>query len=101
MNTTANGLGVPRGTTLSLLKKLTDDYRSGMPRRTQPRPPMRGGDRLGCLFGTGLVVRYLEEYYRRGRPHPTLDRRDDLDERCDERVGPRPSASRSSGRQIA
>ena len=71
MNTTANGLGVPRGTTLSLLKKLTDDYRSGMPWRTQPRPLMRGGDRLGCLFGTGLVVRYLEEYYRRGRPHPT------------------------------
>lgn len=71
MNTTANGLGIPKGTPLKLLKALVDDLRSKRTLRTLSRPLMRGGDRLGCLFGTGLVVRYLEEYYRRGQPHPT------------------------------
>jgi diacylglycerol kinase (ATP) len=71
MNTTANGLGIAKGTPLKLLKRLVDDVRAERRLLTQPRPLMRGGDRLGCLFGSGLVVRYLEEYYRRGRPHPT------------------------------
>jgi diacylglycerol kinase (ATP) len=71
MNTTANGLGVAKGTPHKLLKTLVGHVRAQRTLVTQPRPLMRGGDRLGCLFGTGLVVRYLQEYYRRGRPHPT------------------------------
>jgi hypothetical protein len=33
--------------------------------------PEGGGGRLGFLFGMGLGYGFLEEYYRRGDPHPT------------------------------
>ena len=71
MNTTANGLGIPKGKPEQLLRELVATRREGREFVTMPRPLMRGGGRLGCLFGTGLVVRYLEEYYRRGREQPT------------------------------
>lgn len=71
MNTTANGLGIPRGTPRALLTSLVTHLNEGRTLITRPRPLMRGGDRLGCLFGTGLVVRYLQEYYKRGTPHPS------------------------------
>ena len=71
MNTTANGLGVAKGSPLHLLKRLIQDLESEGELRVIKRPLMRGASRLGCLFGTGLVARYLEEYYRRGQQEPT------------------------------
>lgn len=71
MNTSAKGMGTPKGKPVQLLRALVEDLRAGRELLTTPRPLMRGGDRLGCLFGTGLVVRYLDEYYSRGRPYPT------------------------------
>ena len=71
MNTTATGLGVPRGRPTGLLSTLVANVRANRELTVVRRPLLRGGDRLGHLFGTGLVVTYLEEYYGRGRSHPT------------------------------
>lgn len=71
MNTTAKGLGVARGRPLALLEALVRSLREGHEIVTVTRPMLRGGGRLGHIFGTGVMVRYLEEYYGRSRPHPT------------------------------
>ncbi|MDP6943672.1 MAG: diacylglycerol kinase family protein [Myxococcota bacterium] len=71
MNTTATGLGAPRGGPLERLRTVVADLRDQRELAVVRRPLLRGGERLGHLFGTGLVVSYLEEYYARGRPHPT------------------------------
>ena len=71
MNTTANGLHAPRGRPLALLEDLVTSLREERTLTLVNRPLLRGAGRLGNLFGTGVMVSYLREYYRRGRPHPT------------------------------
>ncbi len=76
MNTIANGIGVPRAKPEKLLRDLVRrhsrgealDSRRGVALRTVAEDGM---GRLGFLFGMGLGYGFLEEYYRRGDPHPT------------------------------
>ncbi|MBW2462810.1 MAG: diacylglycerol kinase [Deltaproteobacteria bacterium] len=81
MNTVANGLGVPRGTPEKLLSRLVQRHSRGEGLDSSARVTLRvqapspngspGESRLGFLFGIGLGYGFLEEYYRRGDPHPT------------------------------
>jgi diacylglycerol kinase (ATP) len=74
MNTVADAHKL-RGSPESILKAILERRRAGAPLRTVERdllaidaegqPP-----RVGFLFGTGAVVRFLEAYYRTGRPVP-------------------------------
>jgi len=76
MNTIANGLGVPRGKPEKLLKQLVKRHSRGEALEASRGVALRvvpagGPSRLGFLFGMGLGYGFLEEYYRRGDPHPT------------------------------
>ncbi len=92
MNTVANGLGVPRGAPEKLLTRLVQRHSRGEALDSSARVTLRvrasapvpadppatpspngspGESRLGFLFGLGLGYGFLEEYYRRGDPHPT------------------------------
>jgi diacylglycerol kinase (ATP) len=72
MNTVADAHKL-RGSPESLLKALLERRRAGLPLRTVERdllsveaegvPP-----RFGFLFGTGVVVTFLDAYYHTGRP---------------------------------
>jgi diacylglycerol kinase family enzyme len=70
MNTVANGLGVPRGRPLALLRATLEAWKRPVP-RTRERPVMQVGDRLGFLFGTGVFHTWLTEYYSVGNGRPT------------------------------
>jgi diacylglycerol kinase family enzyme len=74
MNTVAHAHGI-RGTPEALLRALVERRRSGAPLRTVDRDLLAVSadgtpERLGFLFGTGAVVRFLEAYYRSARPGP-------------------------------
>ncbi len=71
-NTIASSLGAKRASPLRLLRGMLREL-SG---RTRPammqRPCLQVGDRLGFLFGTGVMAGYLDVYNRAngGRPTP-------------------------------
>jgi diacylglycerol kinase family enzyme len=71
MNTVATSLGVSRRSTLDLLRRALRswDYADGA--RYRRRPAMLIGERLGFLFGTGVMYGWLAEYYEQGNGHPT------------------------------
>lgn len=69
MNTVAHSLGVSWRGPLTLLDRALRSW----PNRPSyvERPAMQIGDRLGFLFGTGMMYGYLAEYYAQGNGHPT------------------------------
>jgi diacylglycerol kinase family enzyme len=71
MNTVANSLGVSRRNPGWLLKRTLRAWLSGDDLNHRPRAALRVGDRLGFLFGTGLMYGYLAEYYAVGKGQPT------------------------------
>ncbi len=71
MNTIANSLGVSRRNPAWLLSRTLKAWTSRDTSRFQPRPTLKVGDRLGFLFGTGLMYGYLAEYYAAGNGQPT------------------------------
>ncbi len=70
-NTIAGSLGGKRATTLRLLAGMINELSAARPALMQ-RPCLRVGDRLGFLFGTGVMAGYLDVYNRSngGRPTP-------------------------------
>jgi len=74
LNTVARGNGV-RGSPEGILREVLVRLRQGHPLRTLERDLLRvtadGGEpRYGFIFGTGVVVAFLEAYYATGRPSP-------------------------------
>ncbi|HEX6240979.1 MAG TPA: diacylglycerol kinase family protein [Polyangiales bacterium] len=70
MNTVARSLGVsPRGPA-TLLRRALSAWSQERPYYVA-RNALQVGDRLGFLFGTGLMYGWLAEYYARGDGHPT------------------------------
>ena len=69
MNTVALSLGISWRPPVQLLKRALRSW-SGHARYVE-RPAMQVGDRLGFLFGTGMMAGYLSEYYEQGNGHPT------------------------------
>jgi diacylglycerol kinase (ATP) len=74
MNTVARGNGV-RGGPEGILREVLIRIRHGYPLRTRERDLLRvtadGGEpRYGFIFGTGVVVAFLEAYYAFGHPSP-------------------------------
>jgi diacylglycerol kinase (ATP) len=72
MNTVARGNGV-RGGPEGILREVLIRLRSGAPLRTRERDLLRvsadgGAPRYGFIFGTGIVVAFLEAYYATRRP---------------------------------
>jgi diacylglycerol kinase family enzyme len=62
MNVVAASLGMSKRP-LAVLGALTESVRSGMPLPTIRRRCLRIGDRLGFVFGNGLMSNFLAEYY--------------------------------------
>jgi len=71
MNTIANSLGVSRRNPGWLLDRTLQAWSNGEAKKLKARPTLRIGDRLGFLFGTGLMYGYLAEYYAAGNGQPT------------------------------
>jgi diacylglycerol kinase (ATP) len=74
MNTVAHGHGI-RGTPEHLLREVLARRRHGLALRTVTRDLLAveadgGAPRHGFIFGTGVVVTFLEAYYATGRPSP-------------------------------
>lgn len=74
MNTIARGSGV-RGGPERILREVLARVRQGAPLRTRERDLLRitADDRepiYGFIFGTGIVVAFLEAYYRMALPSP-------------------------------
>ena len=72
MNTVADAHKL-RGSPESILRAVLDRRRSGVPFRTVERDLLSvesdgAPARFGFLFGTGVVVAFLDAYYRTGRP---------------------------------
>ncbi len=72
MNTVSRGNGV-RGAPEDTLRETLSRLRRGHPLRTVERDLLKvsadGGEpRYGFIFGTGIVVSFLEAYYATGRP---------------------------------
>jgi diacylglycerol kinase (ATP) len=70
MNTVANSLGVSLRSPVQLLRRALRAW-DGNPAAYMARRALQVGDRLGFLFGTGVMYGWLAEYYARGRGHPT------------------------------
>lgn len=70
MNTVARSLGVGPGGPAQLLGRALAAWEHEQPAYVSRRA-LQVGDRLGFLFGTGLMYGWLAEYYARGRGHPT------------------------------
>ncbi len=71
MNTVANSLGISRRNPGWLLERTLRSWSNGEARKLRARPTLRIGDRLGFLFGTGLMYGYLAEYYAAGNGQPS------------------------------
>jgi diacylglycerol kinase (ATP) len=76
MNTVARGNGV-RGGPEGILREVLIRRRHGYPLRTRERDLLRvtadgGAPRYGFIFGTGIVVAFLERYYASGHPSPAM-----------------------------
>ncbi|MGC3996033.1 MAG: diacylglycerol kinase family protein [Anaeromyxobacter sp.] len=74
MNTVAHGQGITGGPE-AILRDVLARRRKGLPLRTVDRDLLRieaDGEpaRFGFIFGTGVVVTFLEAYYATGRPTP-------------------------------
>jgi diacylglycerol kinase (ATP) len=74
MNTVARGNGV-RGGPEGILREVLISRRHGDALRTRERDLLRvtaddGAARYGFIFGTGIVVTFLEAYYATGRASP-------------------------------
>lgn len=74
MNTVAHGHRI-RGTPERILREVLQRRRHGLPLRTAARDLLAveadgGPARHGFIFGTGVVVTFLEAYYATGRPSP-------------------------------
>jgi diacylglycerol kinase (ATP) len=74
MNTVAHGHGI-RGGPDSILREVLIRRRHGYPLRTVERDLLRieadgGAPRYGFIFGTGVVVTFLEAYYGTGHASP-------------------------------
>lgn len=74
MNTVAHGHGIQGGPE-AILREVLARRRRGEPLRTRDRDLLRveaDGEpaRYGFIFGTGVVVTFLEAYYATGRPSP-------------------------------
>jgi diacylglycerol kinase (ATP) len=74
MNTVAHGHGIHGGAD-QILGEVLARRRAGIPLRTVERDLLRveadgGPARHGFIFGTGVVVTFLEAYYRSRRPSP-------------------------------
>jgi diacylglycerol kinase family enzyme len=74
MNTVAHGHGIHGGAE-QILREVLARRRAGIPLRTVERDLLRveadgGAPRHGFIFGTGVVVSFLEAYYRSRRPSP-------------------------------
>jgi diacylglycerol kinase (ATP) len=68
MNTVAASLGVSRRGPRALLRRALSRWQNGEPARYQARHTMCiGQDRLGFLFGTGVMYGWLAEYYARSQ----------------------------------
>ncbi len=75
MNTVAHGHGI-RGAPEHILRELVRRRRSGAPLRHAELDLLRveadgGPARFGFIFGTGVVVAFLDAYYATGRPCPS------------------------------
>jgi len=68
MNTIATSLGVSSRPPRVLLERALQTYGGGAARCVGSVGTLRVGDRLGCLFGTGVWHGYLAETYRYGAP---------------------------------
>jgi diacylglycerol kinase family enzyme len=62
MNVVAASLGIA-GPPLRVLRAIADATRAGRPLPTMRRRCLRVGDRLGFVFGNGLMANFLGEYY--------------------------------------
>jgi diacylglycerol kinase family enzyme len=71
MNTVANSLGISRRNPGWLLENTLKAWSTSNGSKLRARPTLRVGDRLGFLFGTGLMYGYLAEYYAAGNGQPT------------------------------
>ncbi len=76
MNTVADAHKL-RGSPESILRSLLERRRAGVACRTVERDLLsievdRAGPSYGFLFGTGLVVVFLDAYYRSGHPTPAM-----------------------------
>lgn len=76
MNTVAHGHGI-RGTPEHVLREVLARRRQGLALRTVARDLLAveadgGPARHGFIFGTGVVVTFLEAYYATGRPSPAI-----------------------------
>jgi diacylglycerol kinase family enzyme len=71
MNTVATSLGVSRRPTLALLRRALRCWEHDGQARYRRRPAMIIGERLGFLFGTGVMYGWLAEYYAQGNGTPT------------------------------
>jgi diacylglycerol kinase family enzyme len=70
MNTVAASLGVSRRTPADLLRRTLDRWLgSTEPQYRLPHTIQVGQDRLGFLFGTGVMYGWLAEYYARAEGH--------------------------------
>jgi len=74
MNTVAHAHAI-RGGAERILRRVLARLRVGLPLRTVERDLLRveadgGPPRYGFIFGTGVVVTFLEAYYRCGHPSP-------------------------------
>lgn len=79
MNTIANSLGVLRGSTERILKRIVEKYRSNdrirtierevMEIRRNPGPPAEE-HQYGFIFGAGFVASFLRAYYEGGDTGP-------------------------------
>ena len=71
MNTIANSLGISRRNPGWLLDRTLQAWSRADTSKFTLRTTLRIGDRLGFLFGTGLMYGYLAEYYAVGNGRPT------------------------------
>ena len=74
MNTVARAHAI-RGSPERILRRVLARLRVSLPLRTVERDLLRveadaGPARFGFIFGTGVVVRFLDAYYRSRRPSP-------------------------------
>jgi diacylglycerol kinase family enzyme len=69
LNTIAAGIGL-RGKPGDVLYEVIERYHQGEELRCVERNLLRVGDKVGFIFGNGLVANFLEAYYATGKPSP-------------------------------
>lgn len=65
MNTYATSIGI-KDNAFKMLKKVIYNYNNKIPFKTIEQPLMKINDRYGVLFGTGVIDRWMREYYKEG-----------------------------------